>query len=109
MIPDEAESTPALFKLSLAVKPPKEKTSADEWAEAFDSDFWPAYPRKRGCSKLLARRAWSRIHPKTQATFDRVMDGLDKWRALWDERGTEEQFIAHPATWLNQQRWEDET
>ena len=108
VLADEAESAEAP-RPPLVLTPPAPKPSpAAEWRAAFDDDFWPAYPRHRGCSKLLARRAWDRIRPQTQATFDALMDGLDRWRAFWDERGTEEQYIPHPATWLNQRRWEDE-
>lgn len=79
------------------------------WTGAFDSEFWPAYPRRRGVSKFMARKAWDRIRPQTQEMLDEVCNGLDRWKAYWQEKETEETFIPHPATWLNQHRWEDET
>ena len=84
------------------------KSEADEWLEAFESDFWAEYPRTRGVSKLMARRAWMRIKPRDQETCDAIFDGLKRWVRFWEDRATEEQFIPHPVTWLNQRRWEDE-
>lgn len=72
--------------------------------ERFD-EFWKAYPRKS--SKGSAKKAWKRIAP-TQELFDKIMSALaaakncEQWKK---ERG---QFIPYPATWLNQERWEDD-
>jgi hypothetical protein len=67
-------------------------------AEAFD-DFWAAYPRKVG--KEAARKAWlSAI--KRHAPAD-IATGLN--RQVWN---ADPQFIPHPATWLNQGRWQDD-
>lgn len=83
------------------------KTSgADDWSEAFDLDFWPAYPRK--VCKFASRKAWNRIRPHTQAHLDEIWRGLERWLAYWSDRGTESDFIPHASTWINQHRWEDE-
>lgn len=67
------------------------------------NDFWKLYPRK--VSKRVAEKSWSKLTKDEQ---------LDAFEALpvhikyWQLKNTETEFIPHPATWLNQGRWEDE-
>ena len=63
-------------------------------------DFWAAYPRKVG--KGAARAAFDRAR-KRGATVAEIASGL--CRQVWPK---DRQFIPHPATWLNQGRWQDE-
>ena len=35
------------------------------------------------------------------------MLGLSVWSIYWKTAKTEERFIPHPSTWLNDQRWQD--
>lgn len=68
------------------------------------SDFWARYPRKVG--KGGAEAAWSKL-----TTLDRraVMEAIPAFREQWTVRPPADmQFCPHPATWLNQRRWEDE-
>jgi hypothetical protein len=67
--------------------------------------FWNAYPRKTG--KGAARKVWSRLKPGTELV-DRMLVSVaaQKRSAQWLEGNGK--FIPHPATWLNQERWEDE-
>jgi hypothetical protein len=70
----------------------------------FDA-FWDAYPRKVG--KLAAQKAWKKL--KTPASIlPKILEAIDRQRASpqWTKEGG--QFIPHPATWLNQGRWEDD-
>lgn len=72
------------------------------------SDFdlvWQAYPRKVG--KGAARKVWAKLAPDT-ATVQKMLDTLNWQRTQpqWLKDGG--QFIPHLATWLNQERWEDE-
>jgi hypothetical protein len=66
--------------------------------------FWSAYPRKT--AKPAASTAFARIDPD-DATFAAMLAALDRQRrsADWCKDGG--RFIPHPATWLNQRRWED--
>lgn len=89
----------------LSTPPSEEKTAAEEWVEAFDSDFWDDYPRKLG--KFMARKAWMKIKPWNQQTCDEIFAGLARWTEFWANSDTDPQFIPYPATWLNQHRWED--
>lgn len=65
-------------------------------------EFWQAYPHKIG--KPAARKAWK----QASRDPDAVMRGLKRWSDFWTAAKTQIQFVPHPATWLNQRRWEDE-
>jgi hypothetical protein len=68
--------------------------------EGFD-EFWKLYPRHT--SKKVAELKWKGLSP---AQKDAAIKALPKHIQGW--AGKEMQFIPHPATWLNQRRWEDE-
>lgn len=70
-------------------------------ADAFDQ-FWSAYPRRTG--KEAARKAWA-VVAKRGVTPDRIMAGLHRFA---EHPPDDPQFIPHPATWLNQGRYDDE-
>lgn len=67
--------------------------------------FWSAYPRK--VSKKAAQKSWERIKP-TDELFGRIMASLEKAKATYQWTKNNGEFIPHPATWLNQERWNDE-
>lgn len=62
--------------------------------------FWDAYPRKT--AKGSARRAWSRA--VTVAPVDVIVAAAQRYA---QDPNREDQFTAHPATWLNGERWAD--
>lgn len=64
--------------------------------------FWTAYPRKVG--KPKARSAFKAAMKKCDLRD--MGEGLRRWVEYWVERD-EPQFIPHPTTWLNQERWND--
>jgi len=68
----------------------------------FDT-FWEMYPRKTGRKSALSR--WKRM---SKAECCAALAALPSHVASkqWVKDGGE--FIPHPATWLNQNRWEDE-
>lgn len=69
----------------------------------FDTEFWPAYPRKLGKSQALAA---ARQKGRSEDRRKEIMLGLV--RQLPELRARERQFIPYAATWLRQERWEDE-
>ncbi len=73
--------------------------------ERFDR-FWSAYPRKTG--KDAARKAFARRKVNDEL-LQQMLDAIEaqKQSEQWTRNGG--QFIPHPATWLNQGRWQDET
>lgn len=97
-------------ELSPALPPGREgmgreskKTSSSPAAPSMEFDqFWEQYPRKVG--KLAAQKAFSRATKLTTVeTINSALRNLQK-----EMRGKDQQFIPHPATWLNQGRWDDE-
>jgi DNA-binding MarR family transcriptional regulator len=67
------------------------------------ADFWAAYPRKKG--KQQALKAWIKA-VKDGADPTLIVLGAERYAT---ERTSEDpQYTAHPATWLNAGRWEDE-
>lgn len=98
-----------------------------EQAAAFEA-FWQACPKKVG--KPLARAKWREIvghglRTRTmdkdsgmyvdidlQATPDELLAGMKRYarsliRVENDKYVIEKRYVVHPATWLNQGRWED--
>ena len=71
---------------------------------AFDR-FWEAYPRKE--AKQTAKRAFEKLNPD-EALLQTMLEAVErsKGTAQWKEENG--RFIPHPATWINQRRWEDE-
>ena len=70
-------------------------------AERDFEDFWEHYPRKVG--KGQARKAWKAAAKK--ADPDEIIRAAEDFAAA--NTHTEPRFIAHPATWLNGERWDD--
>jgi hypothetical protein len=66
-------------------------------------EFWSLYPRK--IAKATARKAWAKLSPEQQLMAAKAIDTHCQY---WSAKETELEFIPHPATWLNQERWEDE-
>ena len=71
-----------------------------EQASAFE-EFWQAYPRK--ASKGAARTAWTKAIAKADPSV--IIAAAAAYR---DDPNREEGFTAHAATWLNQERWDDD-
>ena len=67
--------------------------------------FWAAYPRK--VNKTRAKRAWDKLKPDL-ALCRAMAEALEKFKASdqWQRDGG--LYIPHPASWLNNRRWEDE-
>jgi len=65
--------------------------------ESFEK-FWSSYPRKVG--KGAAEKSWIKALQSTEA--DTIIASLVAYKFSEDVN-----FIPHPATWLNQRRWED--
>ena len=71
--------------------------------DALFEDFWNAYPRK--IAKKEAMKKFAKA----------VKDGADPSTIIAGAKtyatsvvGKEQKYVAHPTTWLNQGRWEDE-
>ena len=82
----------------------KEKEKKKE-EELLFARFWDAYPKHT--AKAAARKAFDKVNPDA-AKVETMLAAIEKQKASaqWQENGG--QFIPYPATWLNQNRWEDE-
>lgn len=81
--------------LSLSVK----EFDFDAW---FDHELWLHFPRRvgKGAARKAAKGAIAKTSPET------ILSGVKRHAALM--AGKDEQYIPHPATWLNQERWLDQ-
>lgn len=71
--------------------------------DAFEQ-FWSAYPRKVG--KEAARRVWGKIKNRPPVIY--LTEAIQRSKETEQWKKDNGQFIPHPATWLNQGRWDDE-
>jgi hypothetical protein len=77
------------------------KTEVEKrYSEDFE-DFWSVYPRR--VAKIAAYAAWRKALLLTDAGT--IIAGA---RAYADDPNRQEDFTAHPASWLNAGRWEDD-
>jgi hypothetical protein len=91
-------STPSV---ELPIKKEKKEKVKKEKKEFLDADFesfWLQYPRKT--AKPAAKKAWQGAMGKT--TADVILKALPSFSFSVDPN-----FIPHPATWLNNERWND--
>lgn len=99
---------PSSAKPSLEPSVKKEKISrkrsspplSPQGESASFAAFWQLYPKKR--AKQKAWEAWKKL--KLDALQAVIMRSVEDHLAQWHD----EQFIPHPATFLNQRRWEDD-
>ncbi len=82
--------------------PPKVESATIEKRFA---DFWKVYPKKKG--KGYALKAWKRLKP-TQELCDTILKAVQAQKSWSSWQEGQGRYIPHPATWLNQGRWEDE-
>jgi len=81
-------------------KIPKKRDRSAGSAE-FDK-FWVVYPRK--VNKGLAMKAWEKAASKAAPAL--IIAAVEAWKNSKDF--PEPDFIPHPSSWLNGERWSDE-
>jgi len=81
----------------------KKEPEGKEKPEEMFALFWDAYPRKE--AKQNAWKAFKKVLPDAQ-----LMSAMIAWLKLAceSEQWQDKSKIPHPATWLNQRRWEDD-
>jgi len=97
--PIQSESNPIRESESL-IAPSKKQ----EVAGGFD-EFWDCYPKKVG--KKDALKAWNKLKPNDKLK-DTIIAGIRKWNASDQWTKDNGQYIPHPATFLNGERWKDD-
>lgn len=75
--------------------------NVDQTIKDFET-WWKVYPRKVG--KFKASPAFAKACHITN--FNELLEATKRFAKVCE--GQEKQFIPHPATWLNQQRWKDD-
>ena len=83
--------------VSPATRPP-------DYTESF-AQFWAIYPRH--VAKQAALKAWKKVAPQN-GLVETILQAVRVQRSGADWQRDDGQYIPHPATWLNQHRWEDE-
>lgn len=68
--------------------------------------FWSAYPRR--VAKRGAQEKFIRIVQRGEATAEQLIAGAERFAAQMRREDRPLEKVAHPTTWLNQGRWEDE-
>lgn len=96
--PDAVDEVAKIISESGAMPQPKPVMD-----EPFET-FWKSYPRKVG--KGAARKLFFRL--RCDKYLDTILEAIEEQRKCeqWNDSGG--RFIPHPATWLNQERWDDE-
>ena len=92
-VPSVEENNSASTKLALSAQN-KILAEFDEW--------WDMVPRKK--AKGGALKAYRSARKKVSA--ETIFDGTRLWVA--ESQGKDLEYVPHPATWLNQERWADE-
>jgi DNA-binding MarR family transcriptional regulator len=85
--------------IDITIKPP-----ISPLACGFDT-FWKEYPRK--IAKPNALKAYKQLKVDDKL-LKAILAGLAKWQETDQWQKDKGRFIPHPATFLNQRRWEDE-
>jgi len=80
---------------------PLKQEPLNDISEQFNQ-FWAIYPRKKG--KGQAIKAFEKALLKTD--LETILAGVEAYKEYEDMY--DPQFIAHPTTWLNGERWDDE-
>lgn len=65
------------------------------------TEFWDTVPRKVG--KGAARKAWKKAVKKADPQV--IIEGMRRYR---DDPNRADEFTAHPSSWLNAERWDDD-
>ena len=68
--------------------------------------FWLKYPRK--INKKKTKEKFTNLLLKEKIDYSLIDKGLDNYIRQIKEKGTAPEYIAHPTTWLNGARWEDD-
>jgi hypothetical protein len=75
----------------------------DQKNNYFD-DFWKAYPRKT--NKGFARKVFEKLKVDDAMLTKMIQAIYVQNKNVWKDK--DQQYIPHPSTWLNGERWEDD-
>ena len=103
--PEITENNRTEPKESEIHKKEERRKKKEEKRDIYFDRFWESYPRKE--AKQTARKAFEKLNPDEDLLLT-MLEAIDRFKetAQWKEENG--RFIPHPATWLNQRRWEDD-
>jgi hypothetical protein len=78
------------------------KEESKNLSHEFETEFWPAYPRKVG--KPAALKAY--LAARKRSSFEAVMAGVRRYAQ--ERAGEDAQFTKYPQGWLSGDHWNDE-
>ena len=81
-----------------------QKVNNKSESNLFFDIFWKAYPRKT--NKTFAKRVFDKMKVDGQLLQKMIQAINAQKRSVWLDK--DPQYIPHPSTWLNGERWEDE-
>jgi hypothetical protein len=102
------ESNTDLDKQNLVNQKPTPSSSSSTSKITYTDDFlkfWSAYPNKK--AKIEAYKAWNKSNG-LRPPVDVLISAVEKQKQSQSWKKDKGQFIPHPATWLNQGRWDDD-
>jgi DNA-binding MarR family transcriptional regulator len=101
-VPKSAEtvSPAAPEPLRTTIEPQEPLLSSPESSDRFETEFWPAYPRKTG--KADARKAW-RAAIKARFAPASIVEAVRRYPWNPDPR-----FVMEAGRWIRERRWEDQ-
>jgi hypothetical protein len=67
-------------------------------------EFWKAYPRKT--NKGFARKVFEKLKVDDAMLTKMIQAIYVQNKNVWKDK--DQQYIPHPSTWLNGERWDDE-
>lgn len=88
--------------LEPSLEPKDSPPASRRGIDALFDEFWSVYPRREAKSAAKVKFAAA---VKRGVSFDVILIGAKRYR---DDPNREPQYTAHPATWLNQGRWDDD-
>jgi hypothetical protein len=100
--PPPAGTRPITLK-SIPLTNPSSSRKREEYDDPAFAEFWNAYPRKVG-----KRAAWKAYLAAAGRGTDPAKIAKAALRYAEQRAGQPDKFTAHPATWLNQGRYDDE-
>ena len=102
-LPETPEPSPTLPLGREGMGKESKKTPSSPAKPSMEFDrFWAEYPRKVG--KIAARTAFTKAMKLT--SIEQMLSGIELLRI--EKAGKGPEWYPHPATWLNEGRWDDE-
>jgi uncharacterized protein YdaU (DUF1376 family) len=96
--PGNANQKPEARTISSSLRSEESRAAKLDLKAEFENEFWPVYPNKVGKPAAFQKFSVAR----SKADLATIMTGLRQYAGKTDDRAW-----CNPATWLNQERWND--